>query len=62
VPADKGFLAVIMAKKKRKKKKTKLPESGIPKSASTVRFLIFLAIGLILFVVFMVYAASGRMF
>ncbi len=55
-------MAVAMPKKKRKKKKTKLPESSIPKTANTVRFLIFLAIGLILFVVFLVYASRHSIF
>ena len=48
-----------MPKKKRKKKKksnSKTPQSNIPKSASTTRFLIFLAIGLILFGIFYYFA------
>lgn len=53
-----------MAKKKRKKKKKKtdLPKSSIPKTANTIRFLIFLVIGLILFVVFMVIASKRDIF
>ena len=53
-----------MAKKKRKKKRkaTDLPPSTIPKSASTVRFLIFLAIGIILFVLFLYYGLSRGIF
>lgn len=48
-----------MAKKRRKKKKppkSKKPQSSIPKSANPVRFLIFLAIGLILLVAFFFFA------
>jgi len=48
-------------KKKKKQPKTKKVQSNIPKSASTVRFLIFLAIGLILCAIFFyfVYVKSG---
>jgi hypothetical protein len=49
-----------MPKKRRKKKKrqpkTKKPQSNIPESASTTRFLIFLAIGLILFGIYYYFA------
>ena len=52
-----------MPKKKRRKKKNKgnkpksnKPRSNIPESASTTRFLIFLAIGIIMLVVFYYYA------
>ena len=49
-----------MPKKKHRKKapprSKKNPRSNIPKSASTVRFLIFLVIGLILLVVFFYFA------
>lgn len=45
-----------MPKKRRKKKKrqpkTKKPQRNIPETASTVRFVIFLIIGLILFCIF----------
>lgn len=47
-----------MPKKKHRKKKPKSnkPRSNIPESASTTRFLIFLAIGIIMLVVFYYYA------
>ncbi len=48
-----------MPKKKRRKKtppRSKKPRSNIPESASTVRFLIFLAIGFIMLAVFIYFA------
>ncbi len=45
-----------MAKRKRKKKKSK--GDNPPPAANTVRFLIFLTIGLILLVIFMYFAMT----